>query len=208
VLQTTNVIRRATLSKQYVGIDLSLNGTAVVRVDDNGKILSQLRIKTKPVDMIEDRLISICKQVIESIENNSHIERVYIEGLSYSSSGQSTMELAGLHYVVRCAIHHSTFYDFKLIAPPSLKKFISGVGNCKKNLMLLYAFKKFGEEFDDDNICDAYCLARLALDEHKRGLPAVNTPIVKGKKKQRFLNNGNGHNHFRGKGGETINGKS
>lgn len=195
------------MSKQYVGIDLSLNGTAVVIVDDKGKILNQVRIKTKPVDLIEDRLISICKQVIDSIENNKCIERIYIEGLSYSSSGQSTMELAGLHYIVRCAIHNSTDFTYKMISPPTLKKFVSGVGNCKKNLMLLYAFKKFGEEFNDDNICDAYCLARLALDEHKRGLPSINTQVIKGKKKQKFLNNGNGHNYFRSKGGEQLNGK-
>ena len=71
-----------------------------------------------------------------------------------------------------------------------------------------YGAGKF-TKIDDDNICDAYCLARLAMDEHKRGLSPVNIPIVKGKKKQRFLNNGNGHNHFRSKvGGEISNGKT
>jgi len=195
------------LQKTFVGLDLSLNGTAIVIVDDKGKILSKNRFKTKPIDLIEDRLFFISSQVLSVLET-TNIERLYIEGLSYSSSGQSTMELAGLHYVVRCFIAQKYGVIYKLVAPPSLKKFVSGVGNCKKNLMLLYAFKKFGEEFDDDNICDAYCLARMAIDEHKRGLSHINIPIVKGKKKQRFINNGNGHNHFRGKGGETINGKS
>lgn len=195
------------MQKTFVGLDLSLNGTAIVIVDDKGKILSKNRFKTKPIDLIEDRLFFISSQVLSVLET-TNIERLYIEGLSYSSSGQSTMELAGLHYVVRCLIAQKYGVIYKLVAPPSLKKFVSGVGNCKKNLMLLYAFKKFGEEFDDDNICDAYCLARMAIDEHKRGLSPINIPIVKGKKKQRFINNGNGHNHFRGKGGETINGKS
>jgi len=195
------------LAKTFVGLDLSLNGTAIVIIDDKGKILSQNRFKTKPTDLIEDRLFFIASQVL-SVLGTTCIERLYIEGLSYSSSGQSTMELAGLHYVVRCFISQKYGVNYKLIAPPSLKKFVSGVGNCKKNLMLLYAFKKFGEEFNDDNICDAYCLARLALDEHRRGLPEVNTPIIKGKKKQRFLNNRNGHNHFKGKVGDTINGRS
>lgn len=196
------------MQKIYVGLDLSLNGTAIVVIDDKGKILSQSRFKTKPVDLIEDRLFFIANQVL-NVLSTIKIERLYIEGLSYASSGQSTMELAGLHYVVRCFIAQKYGVVYKLVAPPSLKKFVSGVGNCKKNLMLLYAFKKFGEEFDDDNICDAYCLARLALDEEKRGLSPVNIPIIKGKKKQRFLNNGNGHNHFRGKGGGEIqNGKT
>ena len=194
------------MSKLFAGVDLSLNGTAVVIIDEQGKILNKIRLKTKSEDLIETRLLFIAEKVITFL-NSQKLERIYIEGLSYSSSGQSTMELAGLHYIVRCAIHNSTDFTYKMISPPTLKKFVSGVGNCKKNLMLLYAFKKFGEEFNDDNICDAYCLARLALDEHKRGLPSINTQVIKGKKKQKFLNNGNGHNYFRSKGGEQLNGK-
>lgn len=194
------------MQKTFVGLDLSLNGTAIVIIDDKGKILSQTRFKTKPTDLIENRLFFIAGQVLDVLATTK-IERLYIEGLSYASSGQSTMELAGLHYVVRCFISQKYGVVYKLVAPPSLKKFVTGVGNCKKNLMLLNAFKRFGEEFDDDNICDAYCLARLAMDEHKRGLSPVNIPIIKGKKKQRFLNNGNGHNHFRSKVGDSVNGK-
>ncbi len=196
------------MSKYFMGLDLSLNGTAIVVIDDKGKIISQSRFKTKPDSLIEERLLFISEQVLNVLKNNQTIERLYIEGLSFSSSGQSTMELAGLHYVMRCFIFQLYGLNYKMISPPSLKKFVSGVGNCKKNLMLLYTFKKFGEEFDDDNICDAYCLSRLALDEHRRGLPSINTQVSKGKKKQKFLNNGNGHNHFRGKGGEQLNGRS
>ncbi len=195
------------MSKHFIGIDLSLNGTAIVVIDEKAKIITQLRFKTKPTDLIEDRLLFISGKILEVLRNDQNIERLYIEGLSFSSSGQSTMELAGLHYVARCFIFQLNGLIYKMISPPSLKKFVSGVGNCKKNLMLLYAFKKFGETFDDDNICDAYCLSRLALEEHKRGLPQINTQVVKGKKKQRFLNNGNGHNHFKGKVGEQVNGK-
>lgn len=198
------------LLKNFMGIDLSLNGTAVVVIDEKTQIVSKVIFKTNVADLIEDRLIFLASQVIGCINNTQNIERIYIEGLAYSSSGQSTMELAGLHYLVRCYIvQQNNGLPYKMIAPPSLKKFVTGVGNCKKNLMLLNAFKKFGEEFDDDNVCDAYCLARLALDEHKRKLPSINNPIIKGKKKKRFINNANGHNHFRGKvGGEIQNGKT
>jgi hypothetical protein len=33
--------------------------------------------------------------------------------------------------------------------------------------MLLKVFKKFGIEFDNNNLCDAYSLARLAVEEYK-----------------------------------------
>jgi hypothetical protein len=31
--------------------------------------------------------------------------------------------------------------------------------------MLLHCFKKWGEEFENNNLCDAYCLARMALED-------------------------------------------
>lgn len=49
-----------------------------------------------------------------------------------------------------------------VIAPSTLKKFVTGAGNSKgKNVMLLATYKKWGVEFSNDNLCDAYGLARL-----------------------------------------------
>ena len=41
------------------------------------------------------------------------------------------------------------------------KKFITGKGNAPKEFMLMEVYKRFNEEFRDNNICDAYCLARV-----------------------------------------------
>jgi hypothetical protein len=35
----------------------------------------------------------------------------------------------------------------------------------KKELMLLHCFKKWGQEFENNNLCDAYCLARMAMED-------------------------------------------
>jgi Holliday junction resolvasome RuvABC endonuclease subunit len=48
-----------------------------------------------------------------------------------------------------------------------IKKFITGTGTAKKELMLLKVYKKFGEEFQDNNICDAFCLGKLAAFRNK-----------------------------------------
>jgi hypothetical protein len=49
--------------------------------------------------------------------------------------------------------------------------------------MLLRCFTKFGEAFEDDNICDAYCLARLSkADLHKPILPIMRVKKKKEKK--------------------------
>ena len=56
---------------------------------------------------------------------------------------------------------------FKPIAPTTIKKFVTGNGQCKKNLMLLQVYKKFGIEFDSDDECDAFSLAKFALGQSK-----------------------------------------
>ena len=172
------------MSKHFIGIDLSLNGTAIVVIDEKAKIITQLRFKTKPTDLIEDRLLFISGKILEVLRNDQNIERLYIEGLSFSSSGQSTMELAGLHYVARCFIFQLNGLIYKMISPPSLKKFVSGVGNCKKNLMLLYAFKKFGETFDDDNIL--ICPPRLAQKNTKEDYHKLIHKLLKERKNNDF----------------------
>jgi crossover junction endodeoxyribonuclease RuvC len=44
----------------------------------------------------------------------------------------------------------------------TLKKFVTGVGNAKKNEMLLKTYQAWGIEFNDDNAADAYGLAMMA----------------------------------------------
>ncbi len=56
--------------------------------------------------------------------------------------------------------------NFKIIAPGTLKKFVTGDGRAKKDLMLLKVYKKWGVEFSDDNLADAYGLARHALEDY------------------------------------------
>jgi len=36
--------------------------------------------------------------------------------------------------------------------------------------MLLKTFKKWGVEFSDDNLCDAYCLARKLMHDYKESM--------------------------------------
>jgi Holliday junction resolvasome RuvABC endonuclease subunit len=51
-----------------------------------------------------------------------------------------------------------------IVAPQTLKKFITGSGKGDKNMILLKAFQKWGKEFTDDHTCDAYGLARIGME--------------------------------------------
>lgn len=150
----------------FIGIDPSIAGTGVCVLDEKLNILEQVLIKTKPIDNIESRYYTILMGIKCIIEKYKDI-KITIEGLSFGSRGQSMLELAGLHYLIRFTFF-SSGVSYSVVPPTALKKFITGKGNVKKEQMLLQVFKKFGVEFDDNNLCDAYCLARYAGDNNAK----------------------------------------
>ena len=54
---------------------------------------------------------------------------------------------------------------YKIVTPGELKKFITGKGQAKKDLILLNVFKRWGVEFDNSDLADAYGLSRMALED-------------------------------------------
>lgn len=150
----------------YIGIDPSLTGTGIVVLDDQGNVLDKACVKTKAGVRIEDRFQEIIFGIWEMIHlyQASHTLKVFIEGLSFGSKSASMLELAGLHYFLRHYLLHTLHAGFSVIPPQSLKKWVCGKGNVKKEQMLLQTYKRWGLEFQDNNICDAYCLARYAME--------------------------------------------
>ena len=153
--------------KHYAGLDLSLVGTGLIVINETGKIICQELISTTPKQEIEERLQSINDNIFEIL--NKLREKlpniIYVEGLAFGARGQSMLELAGLHYYIRMSLKLESV-PYKIIAPSVVKKFVTGKGTAKKELMLLRVYKKWGVSFDDNNLCDAYSLARLALEEN------------------------------------------
>ena len=49
-----------------------------------------------------------------------------------------------------------------LVAPQQLKKFAAGNGNCRKDMIPKEVFKRWGVDFNDPNLAEAYVLARIA----------------------------------------------
>jgi len=144
-----------------IGIDLSLTGTGIIVLDWFGKIAEQELISTTPKEEIENRITSIGEKVI-GIVNKYPNSEISMEGLSHGSASDSMLELAALHYYVRILLKNQNL-SFEVLPPTSLKKFLTGKGHAKKNLMLLYVYKKYGEEFQDDNLADSYALARYGM---------------------------------------------
>jgi crossover junction endodeoxyribonuclease RuvC len=156
----------------YIGIDLSIAGTAVTVLDSTVKdnpdkfIVNEL-ISTGPKDFpcFEERMDHVATRVF-NICNEYKDSKIYMEGLSFGSRGQSMLELAALHYYVRLLFNKSKI-PFKVVPPTVVKKFVTSKGNAPKELMLMYCLDKFKVKFTNNNLCDSYCLARLAFYEDK-----------------------------------------
>jgi crossover junction endodeoxyribonuclease RuvC len=153
------------LSNEYVfvGIDHSMTGTGVVVIDQDANILEKKLIKTSPEDSDEKRMTSII-DALSFIPKIVRLKSVYIEGPSFGSQGQAVLQMGALHYLVRIFLYRKKI-KYKIIAPGTLKKFVTGNGNSKKEHMLLNIYKKWGIEFADNNLADAYGLARMAREE-------------------------------------------
>jgi len=149
---------------RFGGLDLSLTGTGATLINCDGETVRQYLISTSPKMEIEDRFEHILNHIAFIWEED--VQSIFIEGLSFMSKGQAVMQLAGLHFFVRYFLKkYTNVKSFEVIPPTTLKKFVTGKGNAKKELMLMYCFKKYGMEFTDNNLCDSYLLARMALQK-------------------------------------------
>jgi len=148
-----------------IGIDLSLVGTGVVLLE-NGKLIKKRLIKSKKTgDQPVDELKRIRKIVedVEMIISEDIPDISVIEGMAFMARNTTALvQLAALNYMTR-AILFDYNVPFVIVAPTSLKKFITGHGNAKKDVMLIETYKRYGITILDDNENDAYGLAQIGL---------------------------------------------
>lgn len=136
--------------------DLSLSSTGYVSERVDGVSRGTLR---PPADLSEiERLDWIAKSVVRL----SHgAELVIIEGFAFARP-QQAHQLGGLGYIVR----HSLWklgIRYQDVAPATLKKFVTGKGNAKKDQMSMHVLKRFNVEPANDNEADAVGLFHIGL---------------------------------------------
>lgn len=118
-------------------------------------------------------MISIVKKIKECIYDNIQGRKQYNlyivqEGISYGSSARtkSVFDLAGLNYMIRNEFIEKENISFFIAPPTHIKKFATGIGNCKKEL-IIELFKsvepKLAEKLPKvDDIADAYYMSKFA----------------------------------------------
>lgn len=145
-----------------MGLDLSLTGTGVMAVDDQWRIVERRLVTSSPKEENTPRLTKIAISIMLSV-GKIRPDLVVIEGPAFGiSKTTSIFQLGELAGIVKRDLF-TTNHPFIIVPPSQLKKFVTGKGNAKKDLMLLAVHKKYGEDFEDDNLCDAYVLARYGF---------------------------------------------
>ena len=150
----------------FVGMDPSFNGFAIIVLDKDSNIVEQKLIASNKKSEIEDRLMEL-EEEYSFIPNINCLHSVFLEGPAFLANGKFALQMGALHFMIRLMLKKRGV-NYSIIAPGTLKKFVTGKGNAKKDLILLKVYKKWGVEFDNDNLADAYSLARMALEEYKK----------------------------------------
>lgn len=148
-----------------VGLDLSLVSSGFAIIED-GKVLASGVIKSKPSGDLPvnetKRIVKIAEELVQKIDEfcpNQNPDLVCIENLAFMARNTSALtQLAGLAHLVRTLLVEFG-WDYCLVAPSSLKKFITGSGKADKDQMLMAVYKNYGFESLNSDVCDAYSLA-------------------------------------------------
>lgn len=163
-----------------VGLDLSLTAPGVASLNPGDsmtfgtlkpKALSTpaapLHVTDKTSRDEDARLIQLADQVIEYVATATSSDEdmlpslIVIEGLGFASQTSSAMTRAGLHFLVRTRLRSFTWAHVQIVAPSTLKKFVTGKGNSEKSLMLREVYKRWKCDCTDDNQADAVGLAYI-----------------------------------------------
>lgn len=147
----------------YIGIDLSLTNTGIIVLNSEGHLVDQHSIKPKSKG--DERLVEIKTQLHYYLSKYDEPFSICIEGYSYGSKNRGLpFQIGELGGVIKSSLFEKGL-QYKLVPPTTMKKFITGKGNAKKEEIQSSIKQKWGIEFTDNNLADAYGLARVCLGE-------------------------------------------
>lgn len=150
----------------FVGIDLSLAKTACVAIAD-GECHWRIH-QPKGSEMSAAARLEMHRLLLVDFFNTIQVPTlICMEGYSFASRGSAVFQIAEWGGVARHTLYLMGLEEITVImAPSTLKKFITSSGNSKKNTVLREVFRVWGFEAEDDNVADAYGLAQAAMTIH------------------------------------------
>jgi len=154
-----------------IGIDLSLTGTGIA--DSYG----EKTLRTNAADPMEARLILIRNHIaaLDGVRYTIGIDQTVVVLEDFVTRSPAASTLGMVHGIVRVALVEAGI-PFVLVAPATLKKYVTGKGTAKKPDMRMAVYQRFGVDLSDDNQVDAYGLRAMALDAY--GTPMAAMPVA------------------------------
>lgn len=132
--------------------DLSLASTGVAACSDRGGYIGFRTFKSKYKNGMA-RLDDITNSLVTPAKT---AKLVVMEDMAFAAHDMKH-ERAGLAYLVRHGLWQNMI-PYVLIAPTSLKKFVTGSGKAEKSMMIMEVFKRWGHAAKNDNEADAIAL--------------------------------------------------
>lgn len=151
----------------WVGIDQSYSGFGLIVLTEDGSYLPKLW-KFPPRDSDGARLSEIRVTLLTMFKDlKEHYDKVTVAMEGYASNAKFGREKLGeLGGIVKLS-HFEVFgRDPHVIPPTSLKKFVTGKGNAKKEEVIAFVQSRWDVGITDNNLADAYGLARYASGGH------------------------------------------
>lgn len=179
-----------------VGIDPSFTGTGIVILVDDEFYYSNT-ILTDSNETVLDRVANICFGTLKALDKALYRYAgkqddliIAIEGFSFASKGSAVFQIGYLGWKLREIINEfckEREFNWIEVPPNNLKLFATGKGNSAKELIMLQVYKRWGQEFTDNNQADAFVLAKMA-NAHLMGNKGLTDFQVKSMKALKGVN--------------------
>ena len=166
-----------------VGVDAGLVNTGLVVLEEDFETVSFNLIQAEPSPAKRLYDIEVAVDAILSELDNEDLT-IFMEGYAYGAKYQRE-SLAELGGVLRRYFYLEDL-PYWIIPPLNLKQFVSGSARANKNYMMKCTREKWGIDFKNDDVCDAYGLARIGVHVLTNSVP---TEFYENKVVSEILNN-------------------
>lgn len=143
-----------------IGIDQSVLHTGICILNEDASV-SYLGLIEPNKLKNRDRLAYI-RDELNAVLGTRQFAVGVMEGYSYGSMNKKFL-LGEVGSVVKLAFHDHCLRAYE-VAPKSLKKFVTSKGSASKEDVMVAVEKQWGVVLKDDNLADAYGLARVAYE--------------------------------------------
>ena len=143
-----------------IGIDQSVLHTGICILNEDGTV-NYLGLIEPDKLKNRDRLAYI-RDELNAILGTTQFTVGVMEGYSYGSMNKQFL-LGEVGSVVKLAFHDHCLRAYE-VAPKSLKKFVTSKGSASKEDVMIAVEKQWGVVVNNDNLADAYGLARVAYE--------------------------------------------